>query len=322
MRSAVIGLRLCGIAEEPFWPRPNGSSTSRTSVRARCRISVAKRSSDDATSASAESSSAWRSRCEDLRRGRRGLEPEPLAGDPLDLRVDRRVGADRARELADAQPVERPRAGARGRGRARTPSRRASGRTWSARRGRRGCGPMQSVSRCSSARASDGARARASSPSRSSAPASWTAARAPCRARRRRSARSGSSGPPRRAARRRRRRRRRRRGSSRARSRRPRSGVGTTRAARIAAASSGGIDADRGPAVERRELDLEPAPELGLVRPDRGHGRAGVAGDHLRHSREGCGVHPRKRLGLDGCGGAVPESTLLGSGALPVQAID
>ena len=44
MRSAVIGLRLCGIAEEPFCARPNGSSTSRTSVRARCRISVAKRS--------------------------------------------------------------------------------------------------------------------------------------------------------------------------------------------------------------------------------------------------------------------------------------
>ena len=63
MRSAVIGLRLCGIADEPFWPRPNGSSTSRTSVRARWRISVAKRSSDEASSASAESSSACRSRC-------------------------------------------------------------------------------------------------------------------------------------------------------------------------------------------------------------------------------------------------------------------
>ena len=63
IRSAVIGLRLCGIADEPFWPRPNGSSTSRTSVRARWRISVANRSSDEASSASAESSSAWRSRC-------------------------------------------------------------------------------------------------------------------------------------------------------------------------------------------------------------------------------------------------------------------
>ena len=55
-------MRLWGIAEEPFWPAPNGSSTSRTSVRARCRISSAKRSSDDASTASAERSSAWRSR--------------------------------------------------------------------------------------------------------------------------------------------------------------------------------------------------------------------------------------------------------------------
>ena len=62
IRSATFGLRLCGIADEPFIPVANGSSTSRTSVRARCRISVAKRSSDVATSASVESSSACRSR--------------------------------------------------------------------------------------------------------------------------------------------------------------------------------------------------------------------------------------------------------------------
>ena len=48
MRSATTGLRLCGIADEPFWPRPNGSSTSRTSVRARWRISSANLSSDEA----------------------------------------------------------------------------------------------------------------------------------------------------------------------------------------------------------------------------------------------------------------------------------
>ena len=62
MRSATFGLRLCGIADEPFMPLPNGSSTSRTSVRARWRISTAKRSSDVAVRASALSSSAWRSR--------------------------------------------------------------------------------------------------------------------------------------------------------------------------------------------------------------------------------------------------------------------
>ena len=46
----------------PSCPAANGSSTSRTSVRARWRISVAKRSSDVAQSASARSSSACRSR--------------------------------------------------------------------------------------------------------------------------------------------------------------------------------------------------------------------------------------------------------------------
>ena len=45
---------------------------------------------------------------EDLRRARRGLEPEPLAGDPLDLRVGRGVRADGAGELADPHPFERP----------------------------------------------------------------------------------------------------------------------------------------------------------------------------------------------------------------------
>ena len=63
MRSATTGLRLCGIADEPFWPRPNGSSTSRTSVRARWRISSANESSEEARTASAVMSSACRSRC-------------------------------------------------------------------------------------------------------------------------------------------------------------------------------------------------------------------------------------------------------------------
>ena len=46
MRSLTIGLRLCGIALEPFCcPERNGSSASRTSVRWRWRISVASRSS-------------------------------------------------------------------------------------------------------------------------------------------------------------------------------------------------------------------------------------------------------------------------------------
>ena len=38
--------------------------------------------------------------------------------------------------------------------------------------------------------------------------------------------------------------------------------------------------ADLGPALERSQLDVEPATKLLAVRPDLGHGRAGVAGDH------------------------------------------
>ena len=45
---------------------------------------------------------------EDLRGARSGLEPEALAGDPLDLGIGRGVGADGARELADPHSFERP----------------------------------------------------------------------------------------------------------------------------------------------------------------------------------------------------------------------
>ena len=54
----------------------------------------------------------------------------------------------------------------------------------------------------------------------------------------------------------------------------------SARSARIASCGLGRHDADLGPAVERGELDFQPALELALVRPDPGHGRAGVAGDH------------------------------------------
>ena len=39
--SQVTGFRLCGIAEDPFWPAAKGSSASRTSVRCKCLISRA-----------------------------------------------------------------------------------------------------------------------------------------------------------------------------------------------------------------------------------------------------------------------------------------
>src|SRR3954449_2356088 len=51
--------------------------------------------------------------------------------------------------------------------------------------------------------------------------------------------------------------------------------------------------ADLGPPLERSELDLEPARELALVRPDPGHLRARVARDHWADSRDTVG--PRIR---------------------------
>ena len=61
-RSAVMGLRLCGIAEEPFWPLANGSSASRVSDFWSARTSVAISSAVAATVASTARNCAWRSR--------------------------------------------------------------------------------------------------------------------------------------------------------------------------------------------------------------------------------------------------------------------
>ena len=60
--SQVTGLRLCGMAELPFWPRAKYSSASRTSVRCRWRTSSAIFSHSAVASASAETKCAWRSR--------------------------------------------------------------------------------------------------------------------------------------------------------------------------------------------------------------------------------------------------------------------
>ena len=72
--SHPIGLRLWGIADEPFWPVSNGSSTSPISVFCRPRISSANFSSEAAVMARVDSSSAWRSRwmiCDDTGAGSR-----------------------------------------------------------------------------------------------------------------------------------------------------------------------------------------------------------------------------------------------------------
>jgi hypothetical protein len=48
-------------------------------------------------------------------------------------------------------------------------------------------------------------------------------------------------------------------------------------------------DPELGPRLRRGQLDVELAPKPALLRPDLGHGRAGVAGDHCRQSRAGAG---------------------------------
>ena len=58
----VIGLRLCGIALEPFWPARNGSWSSAISVCWRLRTSVAKRSIEPPVMAIAARNAACRSR--------------------------------------------------------------------------------------------------------------------------------------------------------------------------------------------------------------------------------------------------------------------
>ncbi len=111
---------------------------------------------------------------QDLRRARRGLEAEPLAGDALHLGLGGGVGADGAGELARrAGPRSRGRAApGRGRGANAQPaslSPNVVGSAWTP------CvRPMHIVSRCSSARATTAPKAR-SSPSSTSAPASCTA---------------------------------------------------------------------------------------------------------------------------------------------------
>ena len=171
MRSATFGLRLCGIADEPFIPFPNGSSTSRTSVRARCLISVANRSSDVAQSASAASISACRSRaitCVDSGSGSRPSFSQairstsgstcayvPTVPDSCPTRFVSSAAANRvrARSSSNAHPASfQPK---------------VIGSAWIP------CDlPMQTVFRCSSARAVTRARAR-SIPSRTRTPASW-----------------------------------------------------------------------------------------------------------------------------------------------------
>ena len=56
------------------------------------------------------------------------------------------------------------------------------------------------------------------------------------------------------------------------------------------------------PTVERGELDLEPVRQLALLRPDSGHGRSRVAGDHAASLELAQAGQPVPRLGTDAPG--------------------
>ena len=182
----TIGLRLCGIADEPFCaPARNGSSTSRTSVRWRCRISVAKRSRPGAGQGDRRQQLRVAVARHDLGRDVLAREAEPLQHRLLDLGAVRGVGADRARERAHRHRLGRPLEPDAGCGAPRRRSRPASRRRSWARRARRACGPRRA---CPRARARGGSARSGSRPRRprGSARPARAGARARCRARPRR----------------------------------------------------------------------------------------------------------------------------------------
>ena len=138
--SLLIGLRLWGIAEEPFWPARKGSWSSRTSVRWRWRISVARRSRPVPARAMALISVGVAVAGNDLRGDVLAGEMEVCEDARLVPRAGGRVGPHRAGDRTHAGLLEGafqpPGVAVRLEGEAR----RASGRSWSARRAPRGSG--------------------------------------------------------------------------------------------------------------------------------------------------------------------------------------
>ena len=153
MRSVVIGLRLCGIALEPFcWPARKGSSASRTSVRCRWRISVASRSRPGARERDRLQQLGVAVARDDLRGDRLALQAQALEHARLEVGAGRRVGADGAADRADARLARTRAPGARrcGGPRRRSPASlmpKVVGSAWTP------CvRPTQTVSTCSRAR--------------------------------------------------------------------------------------------------------------------------------------------------------------------------
>ena len=94
--SDSTGLRLCGMAEEPFCPAEKYSSASRTSVRCRWRISVASRSIEEATTPSDGEIHGVAVARDNLGRDRLDLQSHFLRDIRLDARIDLRERADGA----------------------------------------------------------------------------------------------------------------------------------------------------------------------------------------------------------------------------------
>ena len=104
----MIGLRLWGIALfSPSSPDPNGSASSRTSVRCPCRTSRAIASQTVATTANADTHSAMPSRITTCVATSAARSPSAGIDFRLDRRVDVRVAADRPGQLADADRLAR-----------------------------------------------------------------------------------------------------------------------------------------------------------------------------------------------------------------------
>ena len=93
--SVSTGLRLCGIEELPFCPAEKNSSASRTSVRCRWRISVARFSIEEATTARAAKKAACRSRGMTWVETGSTARPSLLRHVLLDPRIDVGEGAHR-----------------------------------------------------------------------------------------------------------------------------------------------------------------------------------------------------------------------------------
>ena len=105
--SVSTGLRLCGIAELPFWPGAKYSSASSTSVRCRWRTSTASRSIDEAITPSVAKNIAWRSRGMTWVETGSGFRPSSAATCSSTVGGDVGEGADRAGDRAGGDVLAR-----------------------------------------------------------------------------------------------------------------------------------------------------------------------------------------------------------------------